>query len=114
MAALKFTRKLGTTWVFPLTWLDRDGNRQQITGWQDPKAFWRRVSADPVIRTDTTGFTVEETLDPATLGDYTYRVAHNDQAEFSVGTYWLDFEATMAGDVVPAPEEYYVVVEVLA
>jgi hypothetical protein len=111
-AALKLRRKLGTTWTFKFTWLDRNGDRQQITGWQNPTAFWRSLSSDAVIVTDAAGFAVDEdTFNADTFGDFTY--TRTDQSQFVVGTYRLDFEATMGFDIVPAPENNFVIVEVL-
>lgn len=115
MPQLKFRRKLGTTWVFPLTWLDRDGDRQALTGWTTPKAFWRTLDSDALVDTDTTNITLDESGgDSTTFGDFTYRRLANDQAEFVVGTYRLDFEATLSSEIVPNPEDGYVIVEVLA
>jgi hypothetical protein len=96
MRALKFTRKLGSDWDFNLTWLDRTGARQQLTGWQTRRAYWRTLNSDTVIVTDLdSAFTLEEdAFDPDTFGNFTYRVAHDNQTAFPVGTYRLDFEAT--------------------
>jgi hypothetical protein len=111
MPALKFTRKLGTAWVFELTWKDRRGQRQSIAGASNKRAFWRSMTADTVIVTDTGGFTIDETADPNTFGDFTYRRA--DLTLFATGRYRLDFEAELNGEIVPAPEDTYIIVEVL-
>lgn len=112
MPQLKFTRKLGTTWVFPLTWIDREGNRQTITGSTSRTAYWRTTASDTVLVTDTGGITIDETADPETFGDFTYR--RTDLTLFEVGRYRLDFEATMNAEIVPTPENGYITVEVIA
>jgi hypothetical protein len=116
MRALKFTRKLDTDWVFPVTWLDRNGDRQQLTGWQTKKAFWRSLNSDAVIVTDTdAAFALDEdAFNPDTFGDFTYRRAADNQTQFAVGTYRLDFEATLGLEIVAVPEDNYVIVEVKA
>lgn len=111
MAALKFVRKLGTVWVFELTWKDRRSQRQSIAGASNKRAFWRSLTDDTVIVTDTGGFTIDETTDPNSFGDFTYR--RTDLTPFTVGRYRLDFEAQINGEVVPAPEDGYIVVEII-
>lgn len=120
MPQLKFPRKLGTTWVFELTWrargasLTTPGPRQSIAGATQRKAFWRTLSSDVVFLTDTDGTTIDETADPETFGDFTYELGVDNQTAFVAGgTYRLDFEATINGKIVPAPEGGYIIVEVL-
>jgi hypothetical protein len=116
MAQLKFERVLGTPWPFELTWKDRRQARQTIAAATGKVAKWRTLDSDTVVLADATGFTVDETSDPATYGDFTYKLstALQTSAGFVKGTYRLRFEATMNGDAVPCPEDGYVIVEVLA
>jgi hypothetical protein len=109
MANLKFYRKLGEVWVFDLTWLDRTGARQSIAGASSFKANWYQQDGADIVIGDTSGFTTVESS-VATYGDFQYK--RTTLTPFSVGTYRLDFQCVMNGEVVKNPERGYVIVEV--
>jgi hypothetical protein len=117
MAQLKFKRKLGTVFTFELTWKDRTGARQQLPASWTGKAFWRTLDSDTVLWEDTGGVTINQS-GAATYGDFTYKVAVADQTLAhglnATGTFRLDFQETISGEVVPCPEDGYVIVEVSA
>jgi hypothetical protein len=114
LAALKFTRKIGTTWEFPLTWLDRNGDRQTIAGSTAPTAKWRTQTSDAVVLSDTSGFTTDETASADTFGDFTYKVSTATQTSAGFvanATYRVYFTRVINGDTVPCPEQHYMIVD---
>lgn len=109
MSQLKFFRKRGEVWVFDLTWLDRNGDRQSIAGASSFKANWYQQDGTDVVIGDTVGFTTVESA-AGTEGDFQYK--RTTLTQFAVGTYRLDFQCTMNGEIVKNPERGYVIVEV--
>ena len=108
-ASLKFYRKLGSVWVFDLTWLDRTGTAQTLAGATSFKAHWYDLNGNDIVLSDTGGFT---TVESGGLNTGQFQYKRSNLSAFSVGTYRLAFECTMNSEIVKNPEKDYVIVEV--
>lgn len=112
MPALKYKRKLAEVWVFDDLYVqDRLGNRQSLAGVADLRATFATFAGAVIWTNDHTGCSSTETSDPATAGNFTY--TRSDLTGVVVGSYRLDFRATIDGVPVAIPEDSYIIVEVI-
>lgn len=113
MPALKYRRKLGETWVFDDLYVqDRLGNRQSLAGVSDLAATFTTFAGVALWSGDHAGCEITEDVgDSSTAGNFTY--VRTDLTGVVLGTYRLDFRATIDGILVPIPEDSYIIVEVI-
>jgi hypothetical protein len=111
MSQLKFFRKLGEVWTFDLTWLDRTELPQSIAAVVDLAANWYDPAGNAIAGAtgDHTGCTIIES-GGVNVGQFTYKRVTLSQ--FALGTYRLEFVATINGELVKCPERAYIIVEV--
>lgn len=113
MPALKYKRKLGETWVFDDLYVkDHLGNRQSLLGVADLRATFTTFAGVAVWSDDHSGCEItEDSNDSSTAGNFTY--TRSDLTGIVVGSYRLDFRATIDGVPVAIPEDSYIIVEVI-